>query len=164
MIDLSEGAVANDLLAVAERSGIAPLVWVLPTDLPRLDLSAGLSSEALADVLSLVVSVSEDEGTGGDVAQDNAILERLIDVFGGNVTIAQVTAALRALGQIGDPREDIRLGLLSADQLERITGMFGRGRSRPGGDRPGLGDGVAAAEAGPARAWRPRRSRRAGCG
>ena len=127
VIDLSEGAVAADLVAVAGRSGIAPLVWVLPADLPRLDLNAGLSPEALADVLSLVVSVSEDEGAGGDVAQDNAILERLLDVFGGNATIAQTTAALRALGQIGDPREDLRLGLLSADQLERITGMFGRG-------------------------------------
>ncbi len=127
VIDLSEGAVAGDLLAVAGRSGIAPLVWVLPADLPRLDLSAGLSREALADVLSLVVSVSEEEGAGGDVAQDNAILERLLDVFSGDVTIAQTTAALRALGQIGDPREDIRGGLLSPDQLERITGMFGRG-------------------------------------
>jgi hypothetical protein len=126
VVDISEGAVAKDLLAVAERSGIAPLVWVLPADLARLDLSADLSREALADVLSLVVSVSEGEGAG-DVAQDNAILERLIDVLGPNATIAQITAGLRALGQIGDPREDLRLGLLSADQLERITGMFGRG-------------------------------------
>ena len=127
VIDLTEGAVAGDLLAVAGRSGIRPLVWVLPNDLPRLDLGVGLSAEPLADVLSLVVSVSEDEGAGGDVAQDNAILERLLNVFGGDVTIAQATAALRALGQIGDPRDDIRAGLLSADQLERITGMFGRG-------------------------------------
>ncbi|MGH3157012.1 MAG: hypothetical protein ACRDNF_10605, partial [Streptosporangiaceae bacterium] len=126
VIDLSEGAVANDLIAVGRRAGIDPLVWVLPTDLPRLDLGAGLSKEALADVLSLVVSVSEEEGSGGDVAQDNAILERLLDIFGETATIAQATAALRALGQIGDPRDDIREGLLSADQLERITGMFGR--------------------------------------
>ena len=127
VIDLSEGAVAGDLAAVAGRSGIPPLVWVLPADLPRLDLNAGLSPEAFADVLSLVVSVSEDDGAGGDIAQDNAILERLLDVFGGTATIAQTTAALRALGQIGDPREDIRLGLLSGDQLQQITGMFGRG-------------------------------------
>ena len=33
VVDVSEGAVARDLLAVAERSGIAPLVWVLPADL-----------------------------------------------------------------------------------------------------------------------------------
>jgi hypothetical protein len=127
VVDLSEGAVAGDLIAVARQAGIDPLVWVLPTDLPRLDLGVGLTREALADVLSLVVSVSEQEGSGGDVAQDNAILERLLDVFGETATIAQSTAALRALGQIGDPREDIRKGLLSADQLERITGMFGRG-------------------------------------
>jgi hypothetical protein len=126
VVDISEGAVARDLLAVAERSGIDPLVWVLPADLPRLDLSADLTREALADVLSLVVGVSEDEGVG-DVAQDNAILERLVGVLGPHATIAQVTAGLRALGEIGDPREDLRLGLLSADQLERITGMFGRG-------------------------------------
>jgi len=127
VIDLTEGTVAADLLAVAGRSGIAPLVWVLPGDLPRLDLTSGLPAEGLADVLSMVVSVSEDEGAGGDVAQDNAILERLLDVFDGNATIAQATAALRALGQIGDPREDIRLGLLTPDQLEQIIGMFGRG-------------------------------------
>jgi hypothetical protein len=126
VIDLSEGAVAGDLLAVAAQAGVDPLVWVLPTDLPRLDLSTGLSHEALSDVLSLVVSVSEEKDSGGDVAQDNAILERLLGVFGGSATIAQATAALRALAQIGDPRDDIREGLLSADQLEQITGMFGR--------------------------------------
>jgi hypothetical protein len=127
VVDLTEGAVGNDLLAVARRSGIDPLVWVLPGDLPRLDLTVGLGADALADLLSLVVSVSEEEGTGSDPSQDNAILERLLDVFGGSASIAQVTAALRALGQIGDPREDIRLGRLTADQLERITAMFGRG-------------------------------------
>ena len=126
VIDVSEGAVAGDLTAIAGRLGIAPLVWVLPTDLPRLDLGAGLPSSALADVLSLVVSVSEDEGNGGDVAQDNAILERLLGVFGEGATIAQATAALRALGQIGDPRDDIRGGLLTPDQFDQITGMFGR--------------------------------------
>ncbi|HEY2580101.1 MAG TPA: hypothetical protein VGI74_27630 [Streptosporangiaceae bacterium] len=126
VVDVSEGAVAGDLAAIAGRLGIAPLVWVLPADLPRLDLGAGLPPSVLADVLSLVVSVSEDEGSGGDVAQDNAILERLLGVFGETATIAQATAALRALGQIGDPRDDIRGGLLSPGQFDQITGMFGR--------------------------------------
>jgi hypothetical protein len=126
VIDISEGAVAGDLTAIAGRLGIAPLVWVLPTDLPRLDLGAGLPPGALADVLSLVVSVSEDKDSGGDVAQDNAILERLLGVFGESATIAQATAALRALAQIGDPRDDIRGGLLSPQQFDQITGMFGR--------------------------------------
>ena len=40
VLDLTEGGVAADLLAVARRSGIDPRVWVLPADLPRLDLGA----------------------------------------------------------------------------------------------------------------------------
>ena len=38
VLDLTEGGVATDLLAVARRSGIAPVVWVLPADLPQLEL------------------------------------------------------------------------------------------------------------------------------
>jgi len=128
VLDLTEGPVAGDLLAVARRSGIEPLVWVMPRDLPRLDLGTGLSKEALADVLALAVSASDDPGSAGDPAKDSAILERVLDVLGGGeVRIAQVTAALRALGQIGDPREDLRRELLTAEQLGRITALFGRG-------------------------------------
>ena len=42
VLDLSEGAVAQDLVALARHAGVDPLVWVLPGDLPRLDLGAGL--------------------------------------------------------------------------------------------------------------------------
>jgi len=125
VLDLTEGSVAGDLLAVARRSGIEPLVWVMPGDLPRLDLGTGLGQEALADVLALAVSASDDGG-GADPAKDSAILERVLDVFGGEVRIAQVTAALRALGQVGDPREDMGRQLLTAAQLERITALFRR--------------------------------------
>ncbi len=48
-------------------------------------------------------------------------------MLGENATISQVTAALRALAQVGDPREDLRFGLLTAAQLERIGTLFGRG-------------------------------------
>ncbi|HEY1621130.1 MAG TPA: hypothetical protein VGG25_26130, partial [Streptosporangiaceae bacterium] len=56
VVDLTEGAVGGDLLALARACGIDPLVWVLPADLPRLDLGAGLAGDALADVLALTVS------------------------------------------------------------------------------------------------------------
>ncbi len=77
VLDLSEGSVALDLLGFARTSGIDPLVWVLPEDLPRLDLGTGLGKDALADVLSLVVSVTEDQGSTRDLSLDNAILERV---------------------------------------------------------------------------------------
>ncbi len=129
VLDLSEGAIAKDLIELARKGGDDPLVWVLPVDLPRLDLGATLKPEAFADVLAHVVSVSEEHRSTRDLSFDNAILERVLEVLGDNATISQVTAALRALAQVGDPREDLRLGLITATQLERIGTLFGRGVS-----------------------------------
>ncbi|HEY8482806.1 MAG TPA: hypothetical protein VIL71_23570, partial [Spirillospora sp.] len=126
VIDLSEGAVAHDLLRLAADRGDDPLVWVLPADLPRLDVTRGLSPEALADVLSLVVSAGEEEVGTRDLSFDNSILERLIEVLGPDTTIPRITAALRVLAQVGDPRDDLRKGLLTDEQVERITTLFGR--------------------------------------
>lgn len=129
VLDLSEGAIAKDLVELARRGGDDPLVWVLPVDLPRLDLGATLKPEAFADVLAHVVSVSEEHRTTRDLSFDNAILERVLEVLGENATISQVTAALRALAQVGDPRDDLKYGLITASQLERIGTLFGRGVS-----------------------------------
>ena len=127
VLDLTEGSVALDLLGFARTSDIDPLVWVLPEDLPRLDLGAGLSSEALADMLSLVASVSDEERSARDLAIDNAILERVIDALEGQATFASVAAALRALAQVGDPRDDVAAGLITTGQVDRLTALFGRG-------------------------------------
>jgi hypothetical protein len=127
VLDLSEGSVALDLLGFARTTGLEPLVWVLPEDLPRLDLGTGLSAAGLADVLSLVVSVTEDQGSTRDLSFDNAILERVIDALGGTATVAGVAAALRILAQVGDPRQDVATGLISTDQVDRLAVLFGRG-------------------------------------
>ena len=126
VLDLTEGGVARDLIAAAGKSGIEPLVWVLPGDLPRLDLGSGLDTDALADLLATTASVADASGETADLSRDNAILDRVLGVLGGSPGMAQVTAALRALAQVGDPREDLRAGLLSADQLARITALYGR--------------------------------------
>jgi hypothetical protein len=127
VLDLSEGSVALDLIAFARATGIEPRVWVLPEDLPRLDLGTGLSAHDLADVLSLVVSATEDPGAARDLSFDNAILERVIEALDGTATIAGVAAGLRTLAQIGEPRQDVAAGLISAAQSDRLTAMFGRG-------------------------------------
>ena len=127
VLDLSEGSVALDLIGFARATGVNPLVWVLPDDLPRLDLGTGLGPDVLADLLSQVASVTEEQGSARDLSLDNAILERVIDVLGGQVTLASVAAGLRALAQVGNPRDDVTAGLITIGQADRLTAMFGRG-------------------------------------
>ena len=127
VLDLSEGSVALDLIGFARAAGVDPLVWVLPEDLPRLDLGTGLAKDALADLLSQVASVTEEQGSARDLSLDAAILERVIDVLGGQATVASVAAGLRALAQVGDPRDDVAAGLITSGQADRLTAMFGRG-------------------------------------
>lgn len=125
VVDLTEGVVAGDLIGLARRSGLAPLVWVLPADLPRLDLGHGFDVPALADVLAL--AARSGEAGGADYATDCALIERVLLTLGPRASIAQLNAALRVLADIGPPRADLRAGLITAEQLDRIGTMFGRG-------------------------------------
>ena len=82
VLDLSGAAVAQELLAMAAQAGVSPLVWVLPGDLPRLDLGAGLPPAALADVLASAAAAG-DPASPADPLPDRAILERVARVLGG---------------------------------------------------------------------------------
>ncbi|MBV9794371.1 MAG: hypothetical protein JO016_10570 [Actinobacteria bacterium] len=136
VIDLTDGAVAHDLLAVARQTGLDPLVWVLFADLPRLDLGTGLEPAALADLLTQVTSEPPDERhPAGTQFRDHAILDRIGGLLGPGVTVAQVCAALRVLGDIGDLREDAARGLLSARQIDKLATMFGRGADQAVAER-----------------------------
>ncbi len=85
IVDLSGGAVAADLASLcAAAGGVPPAVWVLPRDLPRLDLAASLAPGELADVLALSVSVAEEHSSARDLAVDTAILDRVIEVLDGD--------------------------------------------------------------------------------
>jgi hypothetical protein len=153
VIDLTDGPVAQDLVAVADRAGLDPLVWVLLGDLPRLDLGTGLEAAALADLLTQVASSPPDSAVGGPgnglggglggghsvgtQFRDHAILDRVLGLLGAGAGVAQVTAALRVLGDIGDPREDAARGLLTARQIDQLTTMFGRGADQAVAERAG---------------------------
>jgi len=134
VLDLTEGSVALDLIGFARASGTDPLVWLLPDDLPWLDLGTGLGRDALADLLAQVASVTDEQASARDLALDTSVLEWVVDVLAENpsenqhrpVTVAAVTAGLRALAQAGDPQDDVAAGLITTGQKDRLTAMFGR--------------------------------------
>ncbi len=156
VVDMTEGGVAADLLAVARRSGIDPLIWVLPADLPRLELGTQLSADLLADVLARTVSAADGGagpaqragGSAADPATDAALLLRILRALGDDAVAApgsgrpaaepdalpiagpvlgQLIAGLRALGQIGGPADHLRSAALSPGQLARLGSLAGRG-------------------------------------
>jgi hypothetical protein len=136
VVDLSGGAVAADLAALyATAGGPPPAVWVLPRDLPRLDLAAPLAPDELADVLALSVSVAEERSSARDLAVDTAILDRVIGVLADSdlpdgaeaVRVGRVVAALRVLAQVGDPQADLRAGLLTEREAGALGLLFGQG-------------------------------------
>jgi hypothetical protein len=131
VVDLSGGAVAADLAGLcAAADGAPPAVWVLPHDLPRLDLASSLPPGSLADVLALSVSAAgRQEGSARDLAVDTAILQRVIEALDGTgpVQVGRVAAALRALAQVGDPRADLAAGLLTEREAGALGTLFGQG-------------------------------------
>ena len=156
VVDLTEGGVAADLLAVARRSGIEPIVWVLPADLPRLELGTQLSSDLLADVLASTISASDGvagparaasaAAAAADPARDAALLRRILRALAGAPVpsaavpsaavppaavppappVAPLIAALRALGQIGGPADHLRSAALTPAQLAALSTLAGR--------------------------------------
>jgi len=130
VVDLTSAGVAADLLAVTRQQGAQPLAWRLPADLPRLDLGADLSPDLLADVLARTVAAAGGPGAAADgphdPARDAALLRRVLAVLGENATLAQLLAALRALGQIGGPADHLGSTELTADQLARLGTLGGR--------------------------------------
>jgi hypothetical protein len=149
VLDLTEGGIATDLLAVARRCGIGPRVWVLPADLPRLGPGAGLGLSPgswpgagaglaglgpglHADLIAQTVAAADGPArpAGADPASDAALLSRVLAVLGEPATMAQLLAALRVLGQIGPPGQHLGPDGLTPGQLASLTAMAGRGAER----------------------------------
>jgi hypothetical protein len=140
VLDLTEGGVATDLLAVARRAGIGPQVWVLPADLPQLELGVLLPPDVLADVLGQTVSAADGPAgqvaTGAtDHARDAALLGGIFQALGGDAAMPQLIAALRVLGQIGGPAEHLVSAGLTHEQLARLSNLAGRGTGHLAAER-----------------------------
>jgi hypothetical protein len=140
VLDLTEGAVAADLLALATGWDVRPLVWVLPADLPRLDLGLRLDHESLAGVLALTAAAEPSASAGagssapaaatGDLARDAALLSGVLDVLGPVVSMPRLIAALRILAQMGSPRQQLATDLLTPDEQAALSTLAGRGSAQ----------------------------------
>jgi hypothetical protein len=135
VLDLTEGGVATDLLTVARQTGIGPQVWVLPADLPQLELGTLMPPDVLGDVLAQTVSAADGPGgatgaTAGDPARDAALLGGVLQALGVHATMPQLIAGLRVLGQIGGPAEHLVSGELTHDQLAGLSNLAGRGAAQ----------------------------------
>ncbi|GAA3728198.1 hypothetical protein HDA32_000225 [Spinactinospora alkalitolerans] len=95
IVDLSGRAVAGDLVSLAQRCGVAPRVWVLPADLPRMNLGLNLDGSDRATILASTVLATDPRA---DIDGDHAFLEKVFGIVGADATVALLTAALRALG------------------------------------------------------------------
>ena len=140
LLDLTEGGVATDLLAVARRAGVGPLVWVLPADLPELELGTQLPPDILADVLALTVSAADSpvgasSASPADPARDAALIGSVFRALGGGAAMPQLVAGLRALGQIGGPAEHLGPGGLTHEQLARLSNLAGRAAGQLAAER-----------------------------
>jgi hypothetical protein len=140
VLDLTEGGVATDLLAVARRAGVGPLVWVLPADLPQLELGTQLPPDVLADVLAQTVGAADGPvgpGVAGlaDPARDASLISSVFRALGSRAAMPQLIAGLRALGQIGGPAEHLGPGGLTLDQLARLGNVAGRAAGHQAAER-----------------------------
>lgn len=122
VVDLSEEAVAGDLLALTAPRD--PRLTVVPEELPRLDVGAGLDVEALADVLAFFVGEA-DGSRHRHLAADRALLRRILGLVddrpGDRQRLARLAAALRVVtrGRVerqeeGDPLTDEEVTRLRA--------------------------------------------------
>ncbi|MFC4562699.1 hypothetical protein ACFO4E_12605 [Nocardiopsis mangrovi] len=129
VVDLSGRAVAGDLASLVKRSGVAPRIWVLPADLPRMNLGTNLPAAQRARILA---SVARAARGSGDPEADRDLLLRLFDVLGPDVNVTTLIGGLRALAAPDDgsePAGDPALRLLTGAQRAEVRARCGDDRA-----------------------------------
>ncbi|WP_067972074.1 hypothetical protein [Nocardiopsis trehalosi] len=125
VVDLSGRAVAGDLASLVKRCGVAPRVWVLPADLPRMNLGTNLGAAQRARILA---AVARAPGGRGDPAADRDLLLGLLEALGPDTNVAALIGGLRALDGAA-PADDPAVRLLTPDQRTAVRARWGGDRS-----------------------------------
>jgi hypothetical protein len=137
VVDLSQELVAAELCQLAERSGVASDVLLLPEQMEELDLLGGLAPERARD--AIVEALHGDEQSSGHEARsmDARVLGAVIERLGPPLTLARICAGLRVLlGEdplAGQARQAAAAGAaarlgnaeLWPEEVRRISACFG---------------------------------------
>jgi len=121
--DLSGQDAARELAALTREAGVQIAEYLLPRDLDRCGLLAGLSARQLADALAEAIHAGPPGQARTDRAVDVRVLEQLATAIApGGATLARLTAAVQAaLGR------DYPAGLLTTREADMIRGpLFGQ--------------------------------------
>jgi hypothetical protein len=120
--DLSGQYVAGDLAGLSREVGVQVAEYLLPRDLDRCGLLAGLTARQLAAAIAEAIHAGPPGKARTDRAVDARLLEQLADAIApGGVTPARLAAAAQAaLGRDYPP------GLLTKQEADMICGpLFG---------------------------------------
>ncbi|HEY6275763.1 MAG TPA: hypothetical protein VIX86_05485, partial [Streptosporangiaceae bacterium] len=117
VMDLSGQLVSGELTAVAHNVRGSAAAFVLPADLDRCGLLAGLSGPQFADAIAEAVHAGTPGGARADRAIDVRILHQLIAALDGDIAPARLAAATQAA--LGHPAGR---GLLTAQEEALIAG------------------------------------------
>nr|WP_051065576.1 hypothetical protein [Nocardiopsis potens] len=127
VLDLSGRAVAGDLAALVRRAGIAPRIWVLPADLPRMNLGIGLEAAQRARTLAAVAAAFDPKA---DTEADVELIGAVLEVLGPDAGTGELLAGLRALALPEEEAGEEPPDPLTAEQRARIRERCGTGRER----------------------------------
>ncbi len=132
VLDLTEGAVAADLVAVARRSGIDPLVWVLPGGPAAAGpghraRQPGPGRRARAGGRRQRAAGRRRRGRLWRSGQGRGHPRPGARGARRPAGHRPLPAALRVLAEVGTRGPTCEPGLLTAGQVRRISGLFGRG-------------------------------------
>ncbi|MUL43319.1 hypothetical protein FZ103_19465 [Streptomonospora sp. PA3] len=128
VVDLSGRGTAAELCSLVRRSAVVPRVWVLPADLPRMNLGTNLGAGQRARILASLACASDAKA---DIDADETLLLRIFEVLGPQADIATLLGGLRALSTpADDPGGDTDPALKPVPPQQRAEL-----RARCGGDR-----------------------------
>ncbi len=123
VLDFSEADVAALLFHAAREAGLPTRAHVLPEELERLDVFAGLEPMAIKETLVEALHADRSDGDRTARSVDDRILTAVCEVLAPNVTLERVHLALRVLLR-DEPQPPDNGAPLSNGEWNRISELF----------------------------------------